>query len=301
MEGLGKPLRNSAFIQESDEDSIFNVISHGRPPEDPANTTRVAMPPRGLQNINDDQIHLVIAYIRSLQDPAQPTASLDAWIAPPLEESNASSTAMDTSTFQGHDIFVASCSACHGSNGEGMEGLGKPLSTSEFVASKSDKDLATFIKTGRPMWDEANTTGVDMPPKGGNPAMSDDDLTNIIAFIRAVQEGASASSPTTGSAAQAQVDTSAFPGHDIFVSSCSACHGVNGEGMEGLGKPLNTSEFIGSKSDKDLATFIKTGRPMWDEDNTTGVDMPPKGGNPALSDDDITQIIAFIRAVHTEK
>jgi disulfide bond formation protein DsbB len=44
--------------------------------------------------------------------------------------------------------------------------------------------------------------------------------------------------------------------------------------------------------------FIKTGRPASDPLNTTGVDMPPKGGNPALSDQDLADIIAFIRSIH---
>ncbi|WP_448601203.1 hypothetical protein [Thermoflexus hugenholtzii] len=41
-----------------------------------------------------------------------------------------------------------------------------------------------FIKKGRPATDPANTTGVDMPPKGGNPALTDQDLADIIAFLR---------------------------------------------------------------------------------------------------------------------
>ena len=49
--------------------------------------------------------------------------------------------------------------------------------------------------------------------------------------------------------------------------------------------------------DDELLTFIKTGRPIWDAENTTGIDMPPKGGNPALNDDDIVAIIAYIRSL----
>jgi disulfide bond formation protein DsbB len=69
-----------------------------------------------------------------------------------------------------------------------MPGLGKPLSTSAFVESKTDPELVAFIKTGRPLWDAANTTGLDMPPKGGNPALSDDEIDVIVSFIRAIQK-----------------------------------------------------------------------------------------------------------------
>jgi disulfide bond formation protein DsbB len=79
---------------------------------------------------------------------------------------------------------------------------------------------------------------------------------------------------------------------------CIACHGSGGEGIEGLGKPFTTSEFLREKNDAEMLEFIKTGRPSGDPLNTTGVDMPPKGGNPALSDEQILDIIAYIRTLH---
>ncbi len=84
--------------------------------------------------------------------------------------------------------FDTVCIACHGPGGEGIEGLGKPFTTSEFLLTVSDQELLTFIKTGRPISDPANTTGVDMPPKGGNPALTDEQLTDIIAYIRTLHE-----------------------------------------------------------------------------------------------------------------
>jgi disulfide bond formation protein DsbB len=35
--------------------------------------------------------------------------------------------------------------------------------------------------------DPENTTGVAMPPKGGNPSLSDGDLQNVVAYIRTLQ------------------------------------------------------------------------------------------------------------------
>ncbi len=87
-------------------------------------------------------------------------------------------------------------------------------------------------------------------------------------------------------------------GQELFVSTCSACHGPEGEGIEGLGKDMTDSEFIAGLSDAELLEFIKTGRQSSHPDNTTGVDMPPKGGNPALTDEQILDIIAYIREIH---
>jgi mono/diheme cytochrome c family protein len=87
-------------------------------------------------------------------------------------------------------------------------------------------------------------------------------------------------------------------GKQIFASTCAACHGPNGEGVQGLGKNMQQSEFIASLSDEELLAFIKQGRPISDPKNTTGVDMPPKGGNPALSDEQLRDIIAYMRSIH---
>ena len=87
----------------------------------------------------------------------------------------------------GKAAYETTCIACHGADLKGMPGLGKDLTTSEFVKSKSDADLVAFVRVGRPASDPANTQGVDMPPKGGNPALSDQDILDIVAFLRTLQ------------------------------------------------------------------------------------------------------------------
>jgi disulfide bond formation protein DsbB len=104
-----------------------------------------------------------------------------------------------------------------------------------------------------------------------------------------------------GSAEQAeQANTQGNPdeGQQMFVQTCSACHGAEGQGVEGLGKDMTTSEFIADKSDAELVEFIKQGRDPSHPLNTTGVAMPPKGGNPALDDEDLYDIVAYIREIH---
>jgi len=86
-------------------------------------------------------------------------------------------------------------------------------------------------------------------------------------------------------------------GETLFVQSCSSCHGPAGEGIAGLGKDMTTSTFIQGMSEEEFLTFVKTGRPATHPDNTTSVDMPPKGGNPALSDEQLVDIIAYIRTL----
>ncbi|MBW8012872.1 MAG: cytochrome c [Chloroflexi bacterium] len=88
---------------------------------------------------------------------------------------------------RGEENF-AICAACHGADAKGLPNLGKGLTTSEFVAGMSDSEFVDFIIEGRPATHEDNTTGVDMPPRGGNPSLTDDDIASIVAFVRTLQE-----------------------------------------------------------------------------------------------------------------
>lgn len=109
------------------------------------------------------------------EEPAEPADSSD-------------QAAPEGDAVAGETLFQSTCAACHGPDGKGLPNLGKDLTVSEFVKGQPDAELVTFIKGGRPVSDPANTTGVDMPPKGGNPALSDEDLFDIVAYIRTLQE-----------------------------------------------------------------------------------------------------------------
>lgn len=89
---------------------------------------------------------------------------------------------------EGKKQYEQLCSACHGMDAKGMPNLGKDLTTSEFLKTKSDDEFVEFIKVGRPSGDPLNTTGVDMPPKGGNPALTDQNMYDIVAYVRTLEE-----------------------------------------------------------------------------------------------------------------
>lgn len=97
-------------------------------------------------------------------------------------DSNGGVTAGDAAA--GEEVFAGTCSACHGPDARGLEGLGKNLHNNEFTNGLSDADLVAFLEVGRPAADPANETGVDMPPKGGNPSLSEQDLYDLVAFLR---------------------------------------------------------------------------------------------------------------------
>ncbi len=88
---------------------------------------------------------------------------------------------------QGESLYQKTCATCHGADGHGMPKLGKDLHNNEFTQKLSDDELVEFLLKGRPAWDPLNERGVDMPPKGGNPTLTEQDLRQIVAFLRTLQ------------------------------------------------------------------------------------------------------------------
>lgn len=106
----------------------------------------------------------------------------------PASSAAASSAKAKGDSTKGKTVFTATCSACHGPDAKGLPGLGKDMTTSTFIKGMNDDQFVDFLKKGRPASDPANTTKVDMPPKGGNPALTDQDLYDVIAYIRTLNK-----------------------------------------------------------------------------------------------------------------
>ncbi|MFO0962068.1 MAG: cytochrome c [Phycisphaerales bacterium] len=219
-----------------------------------------------------------------------------------------------TSFATGKQLFGATCAACHGPAGHGVQGLGKNLAASRWVRDQSDTALVAFLKQGRTADDPLNTTKVPMPPRGGNPALTDAHLEQLVAFVRGLQDprrvptalpevhvAVAAQAPTGALADLPGIEDSEYEAQSIrdgqrhFMASCVSCHGPDARGIVKLGKDLVASDYVRKQQDEALLAFLKAGRPTSDPLNTTKVDMPPKGGNPALDDQKLGEIIAYLR------
>jgi disulfide bond formation protein DsbB len=128
-------------------------------------------------------------------DEPEPTPTPAPAAAAPAEAAPAEAAPAEAQTAalvgdaaKGQQIYSQLCIACHGPEAKGVQGLGKDLTTSTFIAEKSDAEMVEFIKVGRDPGDPLNTTGVAMPPKGGNPAMSEQDMADIVAYMRTIHQ-----------------------------------------------------------------------------------------------------------------
>ena len=108
---------------------------------------------------------------------------------------------------------------------------------------------------------------------------------------------------SANTSSKANIKEAAYPpelikeGKEKFKEYCSSCHGEDAKGVKDLGKDIVGGTFIQGLNDFELLNFIKIGREIDDPDNTTGLAMLPKGGNPGIFDPDINAMIAFLRSV----
>jgi disulfide bond formation protein DsbB len=210
----------------------------------------------------------------------------------------------------GRDLFITICVACHGPSGTGMAGLGKNLVESDFVAALGDEGLVQFLIEGRP-----DARPVAMPPRAGREDLTGEDLQDLAVYLRGLQDprrlpelpapqlalGKSSESEMAGfldaAGGDAELAEYIANGARLFGSTCIACHGPGGVGLKGNGKALRQNTFVQSLDNDGLLAFIKSGRSPSDPANTTGIQMPSRGGNPALSDDDLLDIIDYLRTL----
>ncbi len=92
---------------------------------------------------------------------------------------------------EGERVYRKNCASCHAPDAGGLPGLGKPLVGADFITTNSTADLVSFLIKGRGPSDPENTTGIQMPSRGGNPSLSDDALKNVIAYLKTLADAPS--------------------------------------------------------------------------------------------------------------
>lgn len=93
-----------------------------------------------------------------------------------------------------------------------------------------------------------------------------------------------------------------FPkGYILFKNTCQGCHGADGNGVKSLAPPLNKSNWVVGDKDRlipiilyGLTGPIKVSGKLYQAPEING-DMPGIGNNNKLTDEEIAQLISFIR------
>jgi len=193
------------------------------------------------------------------------------------------------STEDGATLFAQNCSSCHGQYGEGGPNPSRagdiiaPISSAEYLKTRDDATLRNIISQGQPDF--------GMSPFGaehGGP-LDDTQIESIVAFIRSWESNPPVElPPEIISSTPSAPNETPLSGSQIYVSVCSSCHGLNGEG--GVGPAFNTTEFQKKYDDQSMFDVINTGHEAtsmiaWGE---------------ILTADQISQLVHYIRGFDPE-
>ncbi len=216
----------------------------------------------------------------------------------------------------GRALYAEVCAPCHGNTATGIEGIGVDLTTSPLVAGMTHEELTAFLVNGLSINSIFNTTGIKMPPMGGrtdlaplhmsyiatylqsvNTATPDPEAEQVVAYRAWLEEGGQEEIAATPEVGNEGLTGAALAGQTTYLRFCAVCHGPHAEGVESLGKGFRDGDFIPSMDNKALAQFIAQGRPANHELNETGIEMLPYGGQAYLTDEQLNELVAYIRVV----
>ena len=212
------------------------------------------------------------------------------WIAgeqPPAGAVAVAAVAAVKAEKTGEEIYKAVCAGCHTTGALNSPKLG------------DNAAWAKLIPEGQAALTKQAIAGIrQMPARGGNPALTDIEMSRAVAYL-ANSAGAkfkeppvaapaapaaaaavmtvAAAAPTAAAPAAAAVD-----GEAVYKQACSACHAVGAAGAPKSGDKAAWAPRIKKGEEALVASALKG----------IGI-MPPKGGNASLTEAQIRAAVAY--------
>jgi cytochrome c5 len=178
----------------------------------------------------------------------------------------------------GEEVVKAVCATCHQAGVAGAPKIGDRAAWAPHMQHGLQDMVATAIK-GKGA----------MPPKGGNPSLTDDEVARAVVYM-ANQSGGKFKEPAAkqpaqkpGAVAAAAGKPAAADGKKTYDGVCTACHAAAVAGAPKLGDKAAWAPRIKQGMDALVQSVIK-GKGA----------MPPKAGNAALSDAEIRAAVDFM-------
>ena len=171
---------------------------------------------------------------------------------------------------RGRTLFLDQCASCHGNEGEG--GVGPALNNKALLKNTLDTIFFSVVRSGVPST-QMPAWSVDY----GGP-LTDEDVRDVVAFIRAWEPNAPVIEPDV-------FVPDAARGALLFNTTCVVCHGEDGQGTD-RAPALNDSSRLSSLDNNWYRATISNGRPA--------LGMPTWGT--VLSPNQIDDVLALIDA-----
>lgn len=121
--------------------------------------------------------------------------------------------------------------------------------------------------------------------------------STTLSSFTVIETGAAMGVDLPPATATAQMVAALAEGERLYAKSCVGCHGAQGQGIAGLGSSLQQSELVQRGSIEAVIKIISEGLAADNPINKSGVPMPPNGGQPALTDEELTAIVHYLRSV----
>jgi len=197
---------------------------------------------------------------------ADPNALTDEAIAKRLQpvgrvEFGAAGAAAGSRT--GEQVYQAVCTNCHQTGVAGAPKIGDKAAWAPRIKEGLNEMVADAINGVRAM-----------PPRGGDPSLTDEEVARAVVYM-ANQSGARFKQPA--------VLSQKPDGKKVYETTCSACHASGVAGAPKLGDKAGWAPHLMHGMDALLQSALK-GKGA----------MPPKGGNPSLSDDEVRAAVEFM-------
>jgi cytochrome c5 len=236
-------------------------------------------------------IFLIIQLIAGIQGKQVDTDSPE--VAAKIVENNiqpfAKLEAMDANAAKveksGQEVYDSVCGACHGS---GALGAPKYQNKADW-GPRNGKGLDTLIKHALEGFNK-------MPARGGNPDLSDTEITRAIIYMANAagakfKEPAAAAEPAAnpraaaaaGAVPAASAAADPAKGKAVFEATCKACHGSGVAGAPKFGDKAAWAPRIKTGLDALYASALKGKNAM-----------PAKGGNASLADADVKAAVQYM-------
>ena len=236
------------------------------------------MPSLGL---SDHDVDLLTLYMRSLRRRDLPASYT------PKDVVRAARFSEREFAADGATLFGTFCTGCHGGGGVGRRSPGMPsfpaIANPDLLSRVSDEFLTETITRGRP--------GRRMPAWGEvSGGLKAEEIRKVVVYLRQLGPAYKPDGKP-----ERWINADPAEGKRLFESTCSGCHGANGQGGEG--PALNNSVLLASATDSYFVQTISLGR------RGTAMQgfLEPHPARPTLSDDEIENIVAFLRTWERRK
>ena len=251
------PISTAEYLQTRDDSTLRSIIAQGQP--------NYGMSPFGSAfggPLDDDDIDVIVAYIRSWEDN------------PPVELPPEIEISVETVSLDSRQIYDQLCSQCHGSDGEG--GIGPSFEKPQFQATRTDNQLFDAINIGHEATSMISWGDI----------LSAEQIQNLVVLIRNFKSSPITTQPTLG---EISFSADVMP---IFEDECVICHGnLGGWDATSYESVITSGNHAPVVIPGDLESSMLA-RKMVDT-QIIGDIMPPGG---LLPEDEIQVILDWIEA-----